>query len=138
MSIAIIRQALELHLSNTEGLGLPIAFENVAFVRPADGSPYCESRLLPADPDDSMLGARTYIERGVYQVTLCYPQGKGPKDSDAKAQAIRNRFARGVTLTRNGIAVHLVGEPRVRAGFPDAGVWRVPVTVAWQAQVLKS
>jgi hypothetical protein len=135
MSIQIIRQSLETYLAQTPGLNMPIAFENKSFTPPADGSGYVESRLMPADPDDAMLGSAIYIERGIYQVTLCYPEGKGPKDSDSKGDMLRKRFARGTFVEKDGITTNVVGVPALRAGFPSNGIWRVPLSVAWQAEV---
>jgi hypothetical protein len=130
-----IRKAFESRLRDTSGLALPIAYENVNFTRPVDGGAYVESRLLPADPDGSMLGSEQYIERGVYQVTLVYPQGKGPGDSDSKAKLLRQRFARGTTLVKDGVSVVVTHVPALRAGFPADGQWRVPMSVRWQAEV---
>jgi len=134
MSIKVIRAALETHLAAMPGLGLPIAFENVDFVRPTSG-PYAESRTLIADPDGAQLGSLMFFERGIYQITLCYPSGRGTGDAETKAMQIRDWFSRGTTLVRSGIQTIIMEVPSVRAGFPDNGFWRMPVSANWQAQV---
>ena len=135
MSIQYIRGALETHLRDMPGLGLPIAYENAPFNPPVDGSAYVETRCLFAAPDDAQQGSLMFFERGVFQVTLCYPLSKGVGSSDAKAIAVRNWYARGTSLVRSGITTHVVDVPRIVSGISDNGIWRVPVSVNWQAQV---
>lgn len=130
-----IRQALETHLKNTPGLGMPVAYDNARFTRPADGGAYVESRLMPNVPDGSMIGSSQYIERGIYQLTLCYPEGIGPGDSDLKAKLLRQRFARGTTVVKGDVATIVVSVPALRGGFNANGEWRVPLSVEWQAEV---
>lgn len=132
-AIPTIRRALETHLKALPNLGFEIAYENVAF--DPKGNPYLESRLLPADPDDAMLTSKTYIERGVYQVTLVMPPGKGPGPAETLAAQLRDHYARGITLSRDGIDVNIVGVPSQGRGYPDNGNWRTPVSINWQAQV---
>lgn len=132
--VDLIRQALERHLTDTPQLGLPIAYENVPFTRPADGGPYVESRLMLATPDSSMMGDQ-YIERGIYQLTLCYPEGKGAGDSDSKAKLLRQRFARGTGVAKGGVVTTVTTVPALAASFNADGIWRVPVSVSWQAEV---
>lgn len=133
MSLSLIRSALEGRLA-VMAPSLPTAYENMHFVKPADGGPYQEVHLLPADPITPM-DSLTYIEQGIFQVTLCYPLGTGPKDAATRAEAVRAHFQRGTTLTVGGVSTIISHVPVVSAAVPGDGQWRVPVTIRWQAQV---
>ena len=89
---------------------------------------------MPADPITPMDNL-TFIEQGLFQVTLCYPLAKGPRDAETRAEAVRAHFRRGTTLTEGGVSTIISHVPVVSASVPGDGQWRVPVTVRWQAQV---
>lgn len=133
MSMRSIRDALENHLKAMTP-ALPTSFENASFTPPTDGSAYQEAVLLPANPIVPM-GDMTYLEQGVFQVTVLYPLGEGTADAEERAEAIRSHFHRGLTLTVGGVSTIITSVPTVAKGFPDDGQWRVPVSIRWQAQV---
>ena len=133
MSLPSIRRALENHLKAMVP-NLPTAYENAPFKPPADGSEYQEVRLMPADPITPMDNL-TFIEQGLFQVTLCYPLGVGPRAAEDRAEAVRAHFRRGTTLTAGGVSTIISHVPVVAASVPGDGQWRIPVTIRWQAQV---
>jgi hypothetical protein len=84
MSTVSIRKALEIKLAALSP-SLATAYENAAFTPPAAGTPYQEAYLLPGRPDNAEMGAKNYLEVGVFQVTLKYPLGNGTADAQARA-----------------------------------------------------
>lgn len=129
-----IRRTFELQIGVFAGSGLDIAYENASFTPGA--KPYLELQLLPAAPDDAMQGSRTYIERGVFQVSVMTDPGRGPGAGEDIAGRLRRHFARGRSFVLDDIETVVVGVPRQARGYPDKGKWRVPVSVSWEAQVV--
>lgn len=131
MSLTAIRAAFEKRLKTD---GLPIAYQNVEFKVPVSGQ-YYEFYLLPATPVDAVLGDEFFFEVGIAQITLVYPSGKGTGAAEGRAEQIRDLFPKGLTLIEDGIQVNVVKTPAIARGFPEAGSWRIPITVSWQAQI---
>lgn len=151
MSNALVRKALETRL-NAMASGLATAWQNASFT-PTAGVPYQQVHLIFAPPENPAYG-NYYREVGVFQVSLMYPQGTGPAAADARAQAIRDWFARGTTiqafpagpsmvldfLTQTyqvdpGIDVIIQRTPAIADGFPDGDRWRVPISIPFFASV---
>lgn len=133
MSLKIVRAALENRLA-TLSPNLSTAYENVSFT-PVAGIAYQRANLLPNTPDNSIQGAATYFERGIFQVTACYPTGTGPAAADTQAQAVRNHFKRGTSMVESFITVIVTDTPRQSTGFVDGDRWCVPVSIPFQAQI---
>lgn len=133
MSLEYVRRALEQRLDALIP-ALATAHENEVYT-PTPGTPYQRINLLPNIPDNSIMGARTYFERGIFQVTLCYPVGVGPATIDARAQALRAHFKRGNSMLESGVMVLVTDTPRISGGFSDKDRWCVPVSVSFQAQI---
>lgn len=133
MTIAKIRAALEKQLA-TIAPAMMTAYENVA-INPALGVPYQRSNLLPNTPDDGQIGSRTHHERGIYQVTLCYPMGNGPADCEARSQLVKNAFKRGTSLVESGVTVIIMNAPSVSSAMIDGDRFCIPVSVRYQAQI---
>lgn len=131
----LIRKALETHLAAIAS-PLATAWENVSFV-PVNGTPYQRVNLLPATPEDSSLASGLHFERGIFQVTLCYPTGTGPSAAQAKAKALQAHFKRGTTLVEAPIQVLIPLTPAIGSGFkdPDEDRYCIPVSIRWQCQV---
>lgn len=133
MSIQLVRRALEKRLAAMLP-ALATAYQNVAF-QPQPGIPYQRSYLMPSDPDNSVAGSRMYFERGIFQVSLMYPAGTGPAAAEARAQAVRDQFKRGTSMTESGITVLVTDTPSIAQGIPDGDRFVVPVSIRFQAQV---
>jgi hypothetical protein len=136
MSELLVRQALDKHLAGMTGALANTIYENETREAPADAAmPYQKCFLLPAQPDNSVVGAGEYCAMGVFQVSLMYPLGNGPGDAATQAELLRSRFKRGTTITEGGLNVQVTHTPQIARGFEDAGRWHVPVSVRWQAWV---
>lgn len=131
MSDLAVRRALETRLL-TMTPALSTAFENVAFT-PTQGVPYQRANMLPAAPDNTMLGPREWMEIGIFQVTLFYPQGAGSADAQARAEAVREHFKRGTTLSHSGVTTIITHTPAKAAGFVSGGFYAVPISIRYQA-----
>ena len=133
MTIAKIRKALETQLAAITP-AMATSFENVAFT-PTPGVAYQRSNLLPNTPDDSQIGSKVFFERGIYQVTLCYPMGNGPAACEARAQLIKDAFKRGTSLVESGVTVIIMNAPSVSSAMIDGDRFCVPVSLRYQAQI---
>lgn len=134
MSLSTIRKALEQRLAAMSP-ALATAYENAVFT-PVQGTAYQRVNLLPATPDNSIQGSGGYFERGIFQVTLCYPIGVGPATIEDRAQLVRAQFKRGTTMVQGAVAVLVIDTPSVSPAFIDGDRYCIPVSVPFQAQVI--
>lgn len=133
MSIVKIRAALEKHLAALTP-AMPTAWENAPFA-PVVGVAHQSVHLLPNTPDDGQVGSALHFERGIAQVTLCFPLGNGPAAAEARAQLVKDTFKRGTSLLEGGITVLVTHAPSQARGMVDDGRFCVPVSIRYQAQV---
>lgn len=131
MSDLAVRRALETRLLAMSP-ALPCAMENVAFT-PTQGTAYQRANMLPAAPDNTMLGPREWMEIGIFQVTLFYPQGAGSAEAQTRAEAVRSHFKRGTTLSHSGVTTIITHTPAKAAGFVSDGFYAVPISIRYQA-----
>ena len=134
MSLEVVRKALEKKLALLTP-AIAIAYENMAFT-PVLGTPYLRANLLPNSPDNSIMGQATYFERGIFQVTACYPLNAGTANAGAKAQAIRNHFKRGTTMVESSVTVIVTKTPSIATAIPDATHYNIPISIEYQAQIV--
>lgn len=73
------------------------AFENTAY-KPTSGKPYQEFYFLPAKPDSILIDDTIAEQRGIFQITLRYPAGKGVKDALERAELYEKAFKVGAAL----------------------------------------
>ena len=133
MTIAKIRAALEKQLATIAPV-LATAYENM-LLNPALGVPYQRSNLLPNKPADGQISGNLYFERGIYQVTLCYPMGVGPGQAEARAQLVKDAFKRGTSLVEGAVTVIMTNAPSVSGAMIDGDRFCIPVSIYYQAQV---
>ncbi len=131
MSDQNVRRALEQRLAAMSP-AIPTAWENVHFT-PTVGTAWQRANMLPAAPDNTMLGPREWMEIGIFQVTLFYPQGVGSADAQARAEAVREHFKRGTTLSHSGVTTIITHTPAKAAGFVSGGFYAVPISIRYQA-----
>ncbi|MBX9267203.1 phage tail terminator-like protein [Chromobacterium violaceum] len=126
VSLTTIRAAFERRLADwAKGQGLPVAWENIEFTPPADGL-YLRAFLLPAEGETVNLeyGA---CEIGLYQINVCAPQGKGPRQAEKLAEALQALYPAGDVLG----GVRLVRQPAIGPPIPDGVSRIVPVTIRY-------
>lgn len=131
MSIVAIRAALEIALAAITP-PLRTVWEN-RDDSPAAGSEYQAAYLLPAEPDNPEIG-RGYIQRGIFQVNLFYPQGKGWLPISQRAEMIRSAFPRALALQNAGVIVTVLSTPEIGPGRAEDDLFFMPVKVRWSAQ----
>jgi hypothetical protein len=111
MSVLSIRQALEEKLK-TITPAIDTAWEQKKYT-PKIGRPYQSAYLLLADPENPSMGNGMYRQRGVFQVTLTYPLGRGSKDIETRADLLRTTYYRGLTLTEDSVNVVIEKTPAI-------------------------
>jgi hypothetical protein len=133
MSTVSIRKALEVKLAAMSP-NLATAYENLTFT-PVSGTPHQEVFLLPGQPDNSEMGAKNYLEVGLFQVNLCYPIGPGPAAAQARAELTKTHFKRGTTMLQDGISVLVTRTPQIAPAFRRDDRYIIPVSIYYQAHI---
>ena len=110
---------------------LPTAFENVAFTPPAAAYQACY-HLLNRPVDHGISGDLTE-ERGILQITLRYPEGKGRQQAGAMVDQIKAHFKPIQRIQGADFKIELSKTPSVSSGEPDEGRWTVPISIYWRA-----
>lgn len=110
---------------------LPTAFENVEFAPPA--TTYQRVNHLINTPRDLAITLDLLEWRGILQVMVCAPLGKGRGEAQARSQAIADHFAPPQTLSGSGVRIDLLKTPAVASGFKSDDRWCVPVSISWSA-----
>lgn len=82
---------------------------------PVANTPYQETTTVFAEPDAITLADSSHL-RGMFQVRLLYPAGKGTADSDTRAKAIADAFPRNDVLSNANAKIKLMREPHVTEG----------------------
>ena len=110
MSDRIIRSLFEGRLktwATARVPSLPIAFEDVAFTPPADGSPYLRAFLLPANTTSEDLEGKHTAYRGVFQVSVVTKAGGGRGPAELIAEEIAALLPNNLQLTKTGFSVYV-------------------------------
>jgi hypothetical protein len=137
MSITAIKTALESKL-NALTPALATAWEGISFV-PVTGTPYQQVNILPSDTLNPSIGDGHYREKGILQITLCYPL-KSPNETGTKptlqrADLLCSHFKRGTTITNSGINVLIHKTPSKSQCFIDGDRIRIAISIYWQADI---
>ena len=110
-------------------LGLPVAWENTPFTPPPTGI-YLEEDFLPAETEDVFIQGSAPVRRGVYQVTVVYPIGRGTQAARALADDIADMFPNNAVLAQPG-PLFVNGFPDVFNGIVDSTAYRIPVSIPY-------
>lgn len=130
MSDPRIHAALAAHLVALTP-ALPTAWPNSKFTPPT-ASPYQEAGIIPARPATRNLDYGV-IDQGLYQVNICYPSGTGTDAAEARAQALRDHFAAGTELPRDGLTVRVTRAPWWTEVPMRPGFYVLAVTIDYEA-----
>lgn len=129
------KRAVERYLSQMTP-SIPIAYEGVNFTPPANQM-YLITQLVINQPDDPTVGDRYYRERITFQVFVCDLLNKGTSDALAKAEAIRERFDKGLTLTENSMRIHVTRTPQISGAIVTNSRLVVPVNIELWTETYK-
>lgn len=129
------KKAAERYLS-TMTPSIPIAYEGVSFTPPV-GQMYLRCQLVIGPPDDPTVGDKYYRERVTFQVFVCDVTNKGTGTALAKAEAIRTRFDKGLTLIEGTTRVHVTRTPQISGTILTDDRLVVPVFIELWAEVYK-
>lgn len=110
---------------------LPTAFENVAFTPPVTAYQACYHLLNR--PVDHGLGGDLTEERGILQITLRYPEGKGRQQAGVMVDLIKAHFKPIQRIQGSNFNIELNKTPSVSSGMSDEGRWAVPISIYWRA-----
>jgi len=106
---------------------LPVARPGVAY-QPTANTPHLRTALLAAGSDMASIGEDgTTRHRGIYQLSVVYPSGKGVGALLTKADAVANHFSR-QRLTEGAVAVQCE-VPQLGPVIYEADWVSVPVSV---------
>ena len=135
MSHKIIRSAIESKLSTwalAQSPPIPIAWQNATFTPPSQAR-YLRAFLLPAETQNPDLGGdiRTFI--GIYQVSICVPDGTGAGAAETIAESLIAEFPYGARLVQSGIAVVINRTPSQSPAMQEPGLYVVPVSISYRA-----
>lgn len=106
----------------------PVAYENVNY-KPVVGTLYLRATVLPADTVQAGLGTTGQdLHEGIYQVDVFAPIDKPKAVALAEADAIADYFARGLTLSFNGVNVR-VRTASIGSGRREENWYILPVFI---------
>ena len=110
---------------------LPVAWPNVPFTRPADGSAYLWVQIARLARDDATLGGETPDERGRLVLTIVAPNDSGAGTHEDTADALAAAFP-----ARSGetVADAYVQFDTAAVLAPETidGLWQQPVVIPFR------
>lgn len=133
MAIVEIKRAAERHLS-TMLSPIPTAWEGASFQPPVDQM-YQRVQFVVQAPEDPVLGVGFYRERLSMQVFIAGLNNKGTSEVIARAEAIRNRFTKGLVLNEGNIKIHVLRTPQVSGTIVASDRIICPVLIELVAEV---
>lgn len=110
---------------------LPTAMENGSFT-PQANQPFQVVNLIPNETRTPALLQNYFIERGIYQITVCYPSGTGAIAALDRVEELRAHFHAGLNLQEAGKQIEILGQPSVVAQQISDGWYCVPVRINYK------
>ena len=87
--------------------------EGTASYTPTAGKEYQELYYLPAINDSQNIDNPDYFNRGIFQITLKYPNKQGLSKILDKCDLYVNAFAKGTKFTFQGITIAITETPTI-------------------------
>lgn len=110
----------------------PIAWPGVPF-SPTVGVPFLSATHLPNTTGATGLAFDADREfRGLFQVSVFWPAGKGIIEPLDLAGQVASHFARGTRIARHGRTVEVNRAPEVAPAIEQPDWVQVPVTIRWR------
>ena len=125
-----IDAALESHLLTLANLP-PVAWEDVGY-KPSVGQAYLQVNQLRNTPIEYGIANDIREDRGILQVTVVYPGGRGKVAAVALASRVAEHFPIDLEIDLATHQLSIQNHPSIHTGIPDEGWYRVPVSIPWQ------
>lgn len=112
---------------------LPVAYPNVEFTPPDDGSGFIDFQIVWAD--NRVIGLKGQTEqRGRLIMVLAMPLNRGSLSSASLAREIAAVYPANLTiLLPTGGYVRIEDRPSIRTGYRDGLYWRTPIVAKFQS-----
>lgn len=109
---------------------LPVSYPDIPFIPPANA--YLEVRHLPNSNINRFIGNADDTQyRGLLQITVVYPSGKGIVAPNEVAGKIVDHFKKGTVLRSGATTVRVYEKPSVAPSSQDTDRVHVPVTIKY-------
>ena len=92
---------------------ITIAWENVTYTPPADGSKYLRCSFIVRQPDDTCIGSDYYRENAVFNIYVMDKLGIGTGGALDTAEAIRSLFSKKTTMQEGNVRIHILKTPHI-------------------------
>lgn len=114
---------------------LPVAYPNVEFEPPADGSGFIDFQMVWADAQDLSLKSSKDVS-GRLVLVLAMPLNGGTLKSLGFAKELAELYPKNLRLPLpSGGHVRISNSPSIRTGYRDGLYWRTPIVVPFQSMV---
>jgi len=136
MSDRVIRSLFEVRLKTWADARLPklpIAFEDVTFTPPANGSAYLKAYLLPGNTDSEDLEGKHISYRGVFQVSVVTTTGSGRGAAGLIAEEIAALYPNNLALTKAEFTVFVRSPMSTAAALQGETTSSLPLSFQYRA-----
>lgn len=106
-----------------------IAWENVSFTAPSDGSLYLRCTMQVRNPDDTCIGSEYYRENIVFNVYVLDKLNIGTGNALNVAENIRTLFKKKTTLEEGTTRVQVLSTPRIAGSVVTNDRLVVPISI---------
>lgn len=114
---------------------LRISYQDVKFT-PASGETYLQASLLPATTDSETLGGEHRVYRGIWQVSVIVPSGKGTGAASGIEDELGALFPNNLRLTNGSFDVYVRTPMSTAAPIIDSLNTTLPVSCAYRADTV--
>lgn len=115
---------------------LPIAFENISFAPPADGSKYLRCNLVTRKPDDSCIGGEYYKQPAVFNVFVMDKLNIGTGSAIDTAEVVQQLFKKTTTLEEGNVRVQILETPQISGTAITSDRLVIPVIISLMIEYL--
>ena len=121
---------------NLGGFDLPVSFPNISY--DASEKAFAELDILPSQPNAVTMGDYGEDEhKGIFQIDLYYPTGKGDMAILTKADQIARHFKAGTKYSYESQEV-FIESCGVSNGRQEQGRYRMIITINYRARISRT
>lgn len=135
MGFAAERQLIESTFDNDWLNGayvhVPVRYENIEFIPPANNEPWVDFSIGSSDADAASLSARIVRHEGEVTVDIYVPQGEGTNEARQLADEV-SRILRNRQISSTNAGYITFGEPDVAPMGAEEPYYKLQVTVDYE------